>query len=102
MSKEGARTAKWALSLVVDTVILRNKPLKEHYTSEKKRKGSGSFAHVLTTRKLLRMILVMLKDRTKWKYDITSITEDKTSGFVGIEQFGHTDQQNFMDGLLMH
>ena len=79
MSKDGARTARWALSLAVDTVIMRNKPLKEYYTSVKKRKGSGRFAHVSTMRKILRMIFVMLKDRKKWKYEITGLTEDKTS-----------------------
>ena len=68
---------RWALSLAVDTVILRNKPLKEYYTSVKKRKGSGRFAHVPTMRKILRMIFVMLKDRKRWKYEITGLTEDK-------------------------
>ena len=77
MSKEGSQTARWALSLAVDTVILRNKPLKEYYTSVKKRKVSGSFAHVSTMRKLVRMIFVMLNERKKWKYEITSLTEDK-------------------------
>lgn len=79
MSKEGATTSRWALSLAVDTVILRNKPLKEYYASVKKRKGSGKFAHVSTMRKLVRMIFVMLTERKKWKYEITSLTEDKTS-----------------------
>jgi transposase len=83
MSKDGARTARWALSLAVDTVIMRNKPLKEYYTSVKKRKGSGRFAHVSTMRKILRMIFVMLKDRKKWKYEITGLTEDKTSRLEG-------------------
>ena len=83
MSKDGARTARWALSLAVDTVIMRNKPLKEYYTSVKKRKGSGRCAHVSTMRKILRMIFVMLKDRKKWKYGITSLTEDKTSRLEG-------------------
>ena len=77
MSKEGSQTARWALSIAVDTVILRNKPLKEYYTSVKKRKESGSFAHVSTMRKLVRMIFVMLNERKKWKYEITSLTEDK-------------------------
>ena len=40
MSKEGASTARWALSIAVDTTILRNKPLKECYDSVKNRKGS--------------------------------------------------------------
>ena len=62
MSKEAVWIERWVLSLAVDTVILRNKPLKEYYTSVKKRKGSGSFAHVSTMRKLVRMIFVMLNE----------------------------------------
>lgn len=46
MSKEGTRTTRGALPLHVDTVTLRNKPLKEHYALVKKRKRSGRFAHV--------------------------------------------------------
>ena len=68
MSKEAVWIERWALSLAVDTVIMRNKPLKEYYTSVKKRKGSGSFAHVSTMRKLVRMIFVMLNERKKLKY----------------------------------
>jgi hypothetical protein len=49
----------------------------------KKRKGSGRFAHVSTIRKILRMIFVMLKDRKKWNYEITGLTEDKTSRLEG-------------------
>ncbi len=52
-----------------------------HFSEEKK--GSGRFAHVSTMRKLLRMIFVMLKERKKWKYEITSLTEDKTSRLEG-------------------
>ena len=71
------------MSLAVVTVILRNRPLKEHYTSVKKRKGFGRFAHISTMRKILRMIFVMLKDRKKCKYEIMSLTEDKTSRLEG-------------------
>ena len=77
MSKEALWIERWALSLAVDTVIMRNKPLKEYYTSVKKRKGSGRFAHVSTMRKILRMIFVMLNERKKWKYEVMSLTEDK-------------------------
>ena len=63
MSKEGAQTARWALSVAVDTIILRNKPINEYYNSIKKRKGSGRFAHVSTMRKLTRMIYKMLTER---------------------------------------
>ena len=46
---------------------------RDHMSKE----GSGSFAHVSTMRKLVRMIFVMLNERKKWKYEITSLTEDK-------------------------
>ena len=52
MSKDGSQTARWALSLAVDTVIMRNKPLKIYYTSVKKRKRSGRFVHVSTMRNM--------------------------------------------------
>ena len=79
MSKEGAATARWALSIAVDTITLRNKPLKEYYDSVKSRKGSGKYAHVSTMRKLIRMIYTMLKERKEWKYENTALTESKLS-----------------------
>ena len=48
-----------------------------HFSEEKKE--TGSFAHVSTMRNILQMKFVMLKDRKKWKYEITGLTEDKTS-----------------------
>ncbi len=79
MSKESPSTARWALSIAVDTVSLRNKPIKEYYKSVKNRKGSGKFAHVSTMRKLVRMIYLMLKERKEWKYAIPEVTENKLS-----------------------
>ena len=79
MSKEGAQTARWALSLAVDTVMMRNKTIREYYDSVKNRKGSGKFAHVSTMRKLTRMIFTMLKERKKWKYENPALTENKFS-----------------------
>jgi transposase len=79
MSKEGAQTARWALSLAVDTVMMRNKPIREYYDSVKNRKGSGKFAHVSTMRKLIRMIFTMLKERKEWKYENPALTENKFS-----------------------
>ena len=84
MSKEGARTARDNAHLAVDTVIMRNKPLKEYYTSVKKRKGPGRFAHVSTMRKILRMIFVMLKDRKKWKYEIMGLDRIKLDSLLSI------------------
>ena len=82
MSKEGAQTARWALSLAVDTVMMRNKPIREYYDSVKNRKGSGKFAHVSTMRKLIRMIFTMLKEGKKWKYENPALTENKFSKLV--------------------
>ena len=79
MSKEGAATARWALSIAVDTITLRNKPLKEYYNSVKNGKGSDKYAHVSTTRKLIRMVYTMLKERKEWKYENTALTESKLS-----------------------
>ena len=79
MSKEGARTARWALSIAVDTVTMRNRAIKHYYDSVKKRKGSGKFAHVSTMRKLVRMIYAMLSERREWKYENPALTEDKIS-----------------------
>ena len=82
MSKEGAQTARWPLSLAVDTVMMRNKPIREYYDSVKNRKGSGKFAHVSTMRKLTRMIFTMLKERKEWKYENPALTENKFSKLV--------------------
>ena len=82
MSKEGAQTARWPLSLAVDTVMMRNKPIREYYDSVKNRKGSGKFAHVSTMRKLIRMIFTMLKEGKKWKYENPALTENKFSKLV--------------------
>ena len=79
MSKEGAPTARWALSIAVDTVMLFNKPIREYYDSVKNRKGSGKFAHVSTMRKLTRMIFTMLTERKEWKYENPAITQNKIS-----------------------
>ena len=79
MSKEGSAEARWALSIAVDTVMLRNKAIKDYYDSVKERKQSGKLAHVSTMRKLTRMIYKMLSERRMWKYDNPGLTEDKLS-----------------------
>ena len=79
MSKEGASTARWALSMAVDTVKIRNKPIMEYYNHQKERMGSGKLAHVLTMRKLIRMIYFMLSNRKPWKYENIALTERKVS-----------------------
>lgn len=79
MSKEGAANARWALSIAVDTVMVRNKPIKQYYDTVKERKQSGKLAHVCTMRKLTRMMYKMLKERRLWKYDNPNLTENKLS-----------------------
>jgi len=79
MSKEGAQTARWALSIAVDTVMMFNKPIREYYDSVKNRKGSGKFAHVSTMRKLIRMIFTMLTEKREWKYENPALTGNKLS-----------------------
>ncbi len=79
MSKDGAGTARWALSMAVDTVKNRNKAIEQYYERQKNRTGSGKLAHVLAMRKLVRMIYFMLKNRKEWKYNDPALTESKLS-----------------------
>jgi len=83
MSKEGNSTARWALSIIVDTVVMFNKPMKEYYTSVKNRTGSGKLAHVLTMRKMVRKIDHMLRTKQTWKYENERLTEEKIAKLEG-------------------
>ena len=42
MSKEGSAEARWALSIAVDTVMLRNKAIKDYYDSVKESSRESS------------------------------------------------------------
>ncbi len=77
MTKDGSSIARWALSIMVDTVKQYNKPIHGHYVSVKKRTGSGKLAHVSTMRKLTRMLYHMLKTRQHWKWENPQLTERK-------------------------
>ncbi|TLN00906.1 IS110 family transposase [bacterium] len=77
MSKDGSSIARWALSIMVDTVMQHNEPIREYYTSVKKRTGSGKLAHVSTMRKLTRMLYHMLKTKQHWKWENPRLTERK-------------------------
>jgi transposase len=77
MTKDGSSIARWALSVMVDTVTQHNPPIKDYYLSVKKRTGSGKLAHVSTMRKLTRMLYHMLKTRQHWKWEDTLLTERK-------------------------
>ena len=77
MTKDGSSIARWALSIMVDTVMRYNKPIRDHYLSVKKRTGSGKLAHVSTMRKLTRMLYHMLKTKQHWKWANPHLTERK-------------------------
>ena len=77
MTKDGSSIARWTLSVMVDTVMHHNDPIREYYTSVKKRTGSGKLAHVSTMRKLTRMLYHMLKTKQHWKWENPRLTERK-------------------------
>lgn len=77
MSKEGASTARWALSMATDTVMLHNLSMKMYYEATKNRTKSGKLAHVLTMRKMVRKIDHMLRTREAWKRGNAELTEKK-------------------------
>jgi hypothetical protein len=77
MTKDGSSIARWALSVMVDSVMQHNEPIREYYTSVKERTGSGKLAHVSTMRKLTRMLYRMLKTRQHWKWENPQLTERK-------------------------
>jgi transposase len=77
MTKDGSSIARWALSVMVDTVTQHNEPIREYYASVKKRTSSGKLAHVSTMRKLTRMLYHMLKTKQHWKWENPLLTERK-------------------------
>jgi hypothetical protein len=77
MTKDGSSIARWTLSVMVDTLMHHNEPIREYYTSVKKRTGSGKLAHVSTMRKLTRMLYHMLKTKQHWKWEDPRLTERK-------------------------
>jgi len=77
MTKDGSSIARWALSIMVDTVMHHNEPIKEYYASVKNRTGSGKLAHVSTMRKLTRMLYHMLKTKQHWRWENPRLTERK-------------------------
>lgn len=78
MSKEGPSMARWVLSVMVDNVMRRNPEIKRYYESVKERSGSGH-AHVMTMKKLNRMLYHMLVTRQRWKWEDEGLTERKLS-----------------------
>ena len=77
MTKDGPNNARMALSLMVDTVAMHDARLREYYQKEKARTGKGKLAHVLTMRKLVRMVYTMLTRRENWRWGREALTERK-------------------------
>ena len=50
-----------------------------YYDRAKKRKGRGSYARVLTMKKLARMIHHMLITEQNWRWEDEELTEEKLS-----------------------
>lgn len=78
MSKEGPSIARWLLGVMVDNVMRRNPEIKRYYDSVKERSGAGH-AHVMTMKKLNRMLYHMLITRQRWKWEDQGLTEGKLS-----------------------
>ncbi len=78
MSKEGPSVARWMLGVMVDNVMRRNPEIKRYYESVKERSGAGH-AHVMTMKKLNRMLYHMLITRQHWKWEDEGLTERKLS-----------------------
>ena len=83
MSKDGPRRARWALSIAVDTVMQRNDVIHDYYIKAKGRTGSGRMAHVLTMKKLARMMYHMMLTKQGWKWEDEGLTRSKLSKLDG-------------------
>jgi len=83
MSRDGPSIARWTLSIMVDTVMKYNEPVREYYQSVKNGTGSGRMAHVATMRKLTRMLYHMLKTREHWRWERKQLTRRKLSNLGG-------------------
>ncbi len=77
MSKSGPSEGRWALSLMVDTIAKYEPHVRAYYAKCKARTGSGKMGHVLTMKKLVRMIYAMLSQRESWRWERESLTEQK-------------------------
>jgi len=82
MSKDGPAIARWALALMVDTVTHYNPNIKAYYDRVKGKSGSGGYAHVLTMKKLARMIHHMILNMEEWKWSDWRMTERKLSRLI--------------------
>jgi len=83
MSKEGPSIARWLLGVMVDNVMRRNPEMKRYYESVKERSGAGH-AHVMTMKKLNRMLYHMLITRQRWKWEDAELKERKLSNLASV------------------
>jgi transposase len=88
MSKDGPSIARWALSVMVDSVILHNPNLRTYYHRAKERTGGGGYAHVLTMKKLARMLHHMMITEQNWKWEDAELTERKLANLDRVEEGG--------------
>jgi transposase len=79
MSKDGPPIARWGLGIMTDTVMLYNPNIKAYYNRVKQRIGRGSYAHVLTMKKLARMIHHMMITEQNYRWENEALTEAKIS-----------------------
>ena len=83
MSKDGPSRARWALSIAVNTVMERSGVIHDYYITVKGRTGSGKMAHVLTMKKLARMMYHMMLTGQKWRWEDEGLTRSKLSKLDG-------------------
>jgi transposase len=77
MSKNGPANARMALAIMVDTVTKHEGRMREYYAKARNRTGRGKLAHVVTMRKLVRMIFAMLTRRENWRWEESELTRRK-------------------------
>lgn len=88
MSKDGPSITRWALSIMVATVMKTNPHIREYYQHQEDRLGSGALAHVKTMKKRLRMVDHMLRTREHWKWEDESSTGKKVRELERSEREG--------------
>lgn len=83
MSKDGPSVAKWALSMMIDTVMKMNPRIAEYYQHNNRRMRSSALAHVKTMKKLLRMVDHMLRTGEHWRWENQELMVRKVSELEG-------------------
>ncbi len=92
MSKDGPLRARWAPSLAVNTVMERSGVIHDYYIKVKWRTGSGKMAHILTMKKLAKMMYSMVLTGQKWRWEDEGLTRSKldsrSNGVAVVEEGG--------------